>query len=73
MNDFLQLLNQILQEENLAFNEKYELLNSPYWDSMSQLVLAAWIHQQTGKTVSQAEIQAAKTIGDLKALYVSKI
>jgi|GEM_PF-2295737 len=43
------------------------------WDSMTQLVIAAWIHQETGNIVSIEELKGAKTIGDLKAIYASKI
>jgi hypothetical protein len=43
------------------------------WDSMSQLVIAARIHQETGHLVSIEELKSAKTIGDLKAIYVSKL
>lgn len=53
-------------------NER-KLLDFPHWDSMSQIVIAAWIHQETGQTVSIEELKSAKTIGDLKAIYVSRL
>lgn len=63
-------------EETLLIDSglsEFQLMSSPVWDSMSQLVIAAWIHQETGNIVSVEELKVAKTIGDLKAIYASKV
>lgn len=70
---FDEMLFQVLQLEFGKWQLQDELSNSLQWDSMTQLVIAAWIHQETGNIVSVEELKSAKTIGDLKAIYASKI
>lgn len=70
---FDEMLFQVLQLEVGKWQLQDELSNSLQWDSMTQLVIAAWIHQETGNIVSVEELKSAKTIGDLKAIYASKI
>ena len=41
--------------------------------SLHQFVIAALIHQETGNVISVEEVKSAKTIGDLKAIYVSRV
>jgi aryl carrier-like protein len=66
-------LSTVLDVSLDALNDDVQLLSIPLWDSMSQLVIAAWIHQETGQTVSIEELKSAKTIGDLKAIYVCRL
>lgn len=70
--EFSAFLNEVLGP-SIFENEETPLHSSPIWDSMSQLVIAAWIHKETGNIVGVEELKAAKTIGDLKAIYASKI
>ncbi len=67
------LLMQVLDFDHNELVDQMPLLQFPLWDSMSQLVIAAWIHQETGNVVSVEELKSAKTIGDLKAIYVSRV
>jgi acyl carrier protein len=73
VDSFLHIISQTLECESEHVSLNDTLLKSPLWDSMSQLVIAAWIHKETGNIVSVEELKAAKTIGDLKAIYASKI
>lgn len=70
---FLIHISEVLSFYPTEMDDSLELLDIPLWDSMSQLVIAAWIHQDTGNIVSVEELKSAKTIGDLKAIYASKI
>lgn len=61
-------------ESNIQTITQFHLLNSfPLWDSMSQLVIAAWIHQETGQTVNMAELKQAQTLADLKKIYTDRL
>lgn len=66
-------LEQVLDIKQNELDDQMPLLQFPLWDSMSQLVIAAWMHQETGQTVGIEEFKAAVTIGDLKAIYVSRL
>ena len=72
VSKFVAFLNEVFAQ-SVFEDEHTPLLSIPLWDSMSQLVIAAWVHQETGHTVSIEELKGAKTIGDLKAIYVSKV
>lgn len=72
MTEFLEQLRIVLCETSPPLDSMV-LGNSPNWDSMTHLVIAAWIHRETGHLVSAEEIKQAKTIADLKAIYASKI
>lgn len=71
--NFDTLLMQVLDIGQNELHDQLPLLQFSLWDSMSQLVIAAWIHQETGHLVSIEELKGAKTIGDLKSIYVSKV
>ncbi len=72
MTEFIKHLNSIFGE-SISLSDTAVLETSSSWDSMSQLVIASWIHRETGHLVSAEEIKQAKTIGDLKAIYISKL
>ena len=72
MTEFIKHLNSIFGE-SISLSDTTVLETSSSWDSMSQLVIASWIHRETGHLVSAEEIKQAKTIGDLKAIYISKL
>jgi hypothetical protein len=71
-SEFSAFLADVFSQSELH-DDQMDLLTIPLWDSMAQLVIAAWIHQQTGHLVNIHEIKAAKTVGDLNAIYASKI
>lgn len=70
-SEFERFLDEILIIDSRQ--SEFQLVTTPQWDSMSQLVIASWIHRETGHLVSAEEIKQAKTIGDLKAIYISKL
>jgi len=72
MNQFSSMLDEVLPLSADLPND-FELALLEGWDSMSQLVIASWIHRETGHLVSTEEIKQAKTIGDLRAIYLSKL
>jgi hypothetical protein len=39
-----------------------QLVSTPHWDPKSQLVIASWIHRETGHLVSAEEIKQAQSI-----------
>jgi hypothetical protein len=69
---FVAFVNEVFAD-SVFENENTLLLSIPFWDSMSQLVIAAWIHQETGNVVSVEALKSAKTIGDLKAIYDARL
>lgn len=71
--DFEMFLKETLHISGGLNLDEFSLTETPHWDSMSQLVISAWIHQETGNVISVEELKSAKTIGDLKAIYVSKV
>jgi acyl carrier protein len=73
MMAFYEMLLQVLRLEDGKWQLEDELSNSLQWDSMTQLVIAAWIHQETGNIVSVEELKSAKTVGDLKAIYDARL
>jgi hypothetical protein len=64
VGNFEEFITSVLMLVACKIDLSIELLNIPLWDSMSQLVIAAWIHQETGKIVSVEELKSAKTVGD---------
>lgn len=69
----LLMLSQTLEVPLNDLAVDFMLLNCPLWDSMSQLVIAAWIHQETGQTVNMAELKQAQTLADLKKIYTDRL
>lgn len=69
----LLLLSQTLAIPFKDLTNEFVLLDCPLWDSMSQLVIAAWIHQETGQTVNMAELKQAQTLADLKKIYTDRL
>jgi homoserine trans-succinylase len=72
MDEFASMLGEVLPQAKFKHDD-FELSTLDAWDSMSQLVIASWIHRETGHLVSTEEIKQATTIRDLKSIYASKI
>jgi hypothetical protein len=73
LDTFDKFISKVLNIGVAMNMDAYDLNSIPNWDSMSQLVIASCIHRETGHLVSAEEIKQAKTIGDLKAIYVSRL
>lgn len=73
LQGFYQQMTLLLSQPITKQHSSSLLESYTAWDSMSQLVIASWIHQETGHTVSLDELSKAKTIGELIAIYVSKL
>jgi len=56
------LLMQVLDIVHNELDDQMPLLQFPLWDSMSQLVIASWIHRETAHLVSAEEIKQAQRI-----------
>jgi acyl carrier protein len=70
---FVDLLQEVLKLNPAEMQDEQELKSLREWDSMSHLVIASWIHRESGHLVSAEEIKQVETIGGLRALYAEKV
>ena len=70
MENYLELITELLEEENVNLTD--ELSSFEAWDSLTILSIIATVDETYKVTISANEINEAKTIEGLKQLIDSK-